>query len=388
MSLPARGIVNGATHVLIFQHTSECLGFNSSGQEIFDQDRNGHQITFAYNGSGNITSLTDTQNRLTSFGYDSSGRINLITDPINRTVQLGYGSNNNLTSIIDLNGKTTTLGYTSGSHDLNSIATPVSGHKTTIGYQTSGNRVNQITDALTDTTSVAYYSPGSMQCGSITTLACTTFQDANNHTTIYGSDDLQVKAVLDGNGNMASTSYTPDANVSTYTDPLKNVTTFGYDSTTNNLTSTKDGNGALVTYDYDNSNPYQPNKATDAQGNSISYSYDSNGNLTSATDTTTGGTGSSATYTYNTSGVAFGSYLYGLLTQVKDGNGHITAYSYDSVGNLHTVTPPSPLGQHTIGVDGVSRVSSVTDGRGNILSKQIERLDALDQRSSTTLLGS
>lgn len=39
--------VNGASYVLIYQHSSECLGFNSNGQELFDQDKNGHQITFA-----------------------------------------------------------------------------------------------------------------------------------------------------------------------------------------------------------------------------------------------------------------------------------------------------------------------------------------------------
>src|SRR5260370_21069912 len=80
--------VNGATHVLIFQKTSECFGFNSSGQEIFDQDKNGHQITFTYNGSGNISSLTDTQNRVTTFGYNSTAPINLITHPLCPTVQL------------------------------------------------------------------------------------------------------------------------------------------------------------------------------------------------------------------------------------------------------------------------------------------------------------
>jgi YD repeat-containing protein len=352
--------VNGASYVLIFQKTSECLGFNSGGQELFDQDKNGHQITFAYNSSGNLSSITDTQNRLTTFGYNASGQLNLITDPIGRTVQLSY-QNGVPTTITDLNGKSTTLAY-SGT-DLTSITTPDS-NTTVIGYQSSGNRVNQLTDALNKSAYLAYYSPGASQCGRITQYACMTFKDANNHTTIYGYAGLQVQQVVDGNGNLATTTYTPDANVATYTDPLNDITTFGFDSTTNNLTSVTDATNAEVKYDYDTTNPYLPNKVTDAQGNSISYTYDSNGNLLSATDTTSGGTGSSASYTYNTSGVSYGSYLYGLLTQVKDGDSNVTSYSYDSYGNLQAITPPSPLGQESITVDGVSRISSVTDGNG------------------------
>src|SRR5579883_259561 len=371
--------VNGASYVLVYQHSSECLGFNSNGQEIFDQDKNGHQITFAYNGSGNLSSLTDTQNRLTTFGYNAKGHINLITDPIGRTVQLSY-ANGLLTSITDLNGKNTTFGYTG--NDVTTITDPDS-NSTSIAYQSSGNRVSQITDALNKHAYLAYYSQGANQCGKITLSPCVAYQDANNHFTIYGYSGLEVLEVIDGNGNMESTAYTPDANVSSYTDPLNDVTTFGFsDGNTNNLTSITDPTQAVVTYDYDNANPYLPNKVTDAQGNTISYTYDSNGNLLSASDTTSGGTGSSASYTYNT-GVSYGSYTYGLLTRVKDGDGNTTSYSYDSYGNLQTVTPPSPLGQQSITVDGVSRLSTVTDGNGVTLSYSYDNLDRVTKLTYT-----
>ena len=318
-----KSTVNGATYVLVFQHTSECFGFNGSGQEIFDQDKNGHQITFAYNGSSNLSSLTDTQNRVISFSYDGSGRINKITDPIGRTVQLGYDSNNNLNSIIDLNSKTTTLSYSS--HNLTTIADPNS-NSTLIGYQSGNSRVNELTDALGFHSYVGYYSPGASQCGSnITTLPCTTFQDANSHITIYGYNGLQVQDVVDANGNMEQSTYTPDANISQYTDPLLDKTVFNFDvGNTNNLLSTTDGNGAKTTLGYTNTNPYLPTTLTDAQGHSMTYAYDGHGNLTSATDTTSGGTGSSVTYTYNTS-VAYGSYLYGTLTKATDGDGNATS---------------------------------------------------------------
>jgi RHS repeat-associated protein len=368
-----KSTVNGASYVLIFQKTNECFGFNSSGQEIFDQDKNGHQITFTYNGSGNISSLTDTQNRVTTFGYNSNGRINLITDPIGRTLQPHY-QNGLLTSIVDLNGKTTTLAYTS--NDLTSITDP-DNNVTGIGYQASGNRVNEITDALTNHAFVAYYSPGASQCGSITSFACTVFTDANNHTTIYGYNGLEVQDVVDGNGNMEQNSYTSDANISQYTDALGDLSVFNFDvGKTNNLLSTTDGSGAKTTFGYTDTNPYLPTALTDPQSRTKYQGYDSNGNMTSAKDTTSGGTGSSATYSYNTS-VAFGSFLYGTLVSTTDGDGNVTSYSYDSVGNLKTVMPPSPQGQQSLTVDGVSRVTSVTDGRGKTTSFTYDNLDRL-----------
>ncbi len=147
-------------------------------------------------------------------------------------------------------------------------------NSTTIAYQSSGNRVSEITDALNKHAYLAYYSQGANQCGKITLSPCVIYQDANNHITTYGYSGLEVLEVIDGNGNIESTAYTPDANVSSYTDLLNDVTTFGFsDGNTNNLTSITDPTQAVVTYDYDNANPYLPNKVTDAQGNTISYTY-------------------------------------------------------------------------------------------------------------------
>ena len=78
-------------------------------------------------------------------------------------------------------------------------------NSTLIGYQSGNSRVNELTDALGFHSYVAYYSPGASQCGSnITTLPCTTFQDANSHITIYGYNGLQVQDVVDSNDNLVS----------------------------------------------------------------------------------------------------------------------------------------------------------------------------------------
>jgi hypothetical protein len=47
----------------------------------------------------------------------------------------------------------------------------------------------------------------------ITSYPCVVFTDANNHTTTYGYSGVEVLEVIDGNGNLESTSYTPDAKI-------------------------------------------------------------------------------------------------------------------------------------------------------------------------------
>ncbi|MGB8343537.1 MAG: RHS repeat-associated core domain-containing protein [Ktedonobacteraceae bacterium] len=361
--------INGASHVIVFQHTGECLGFNSNGYEIFDEDRNSNQITFTYNSSNQLTTITDTQGRLTTLAYDSAGHVKTITDPIGRTVQYSYDTIGNLLTITNMAGNVYTFGYSSGA--LTSITEP-DNQKTTLGYQT-GNMITGLTDATSATTGFAYYNSDADQCTNVNNsgLPCTVVTVTPNttaETTTYLYSGSEVQFVKDANGNMESTTYTPDANVATYTDPLLNQTVYNYDASSNNLMSATDANGATTSFDYDNSNPYQPNKETNPQGDTLSFGYDSNGNLTSVTDSTNGGTGTSVSYTYNSNGT---------LATSTDGDGNTTSYSYDSFGNLKKVTPPSPLGNIKYTVDGVSSITSITDGKGQVTTFTYDALDHL-----------
>lgn len=59
----------------------------------------------------------------------------------------------------------------------------------------------------------------------------------------------------------------------------------------------------------------------------------------------------------------------GFIGQVcpsTEGNGKTTTYAYDGDGNLVTVTPPAPQGITTYGLDTLGRVTSVTDGNGDV----------------------
>ena len=222
--------VNGAAHVLIFQKTSECFGFNSQGQEIFDQDKNGHQITFAYNSAGHVSSITDTQNRLTSFSYDSSGRISTITDPINRTIQLNYGSNNNVSSLVDLNGKTTSFAYSGHLLTFGTLqkATDGNGHVTTYSYDSKGN--------LISVTPPSPLGAETLTVDGVSRVSSET--DGNGITTSFTYDRLDRLTKLAYTGG-ATISYTHDGNGNLLT-VVDNTgtTTFTYDKDNRQLTKT------------------------------------------------------------------------------------------------------------------------------------------------------
>lgn len=361
------------TYTLVFQKSGECFGFDSSGKQTYDEDKNTNLITFAYNGS-QLSSITDTQNRVTSVQYNASGRISQITDPIGRIVKYLYqDSNNNLTDIVDASSKTTHFTYSG--NDLQGITDPMT-NTTSITYL-SGDLVGSVQDALKNpATSFAYKPSSDAACSAIGSLPCTVVTDPNGGKTTYTYNGLHVQDVVDQLGHKQKNTYTPDANVTTYTDALSDLSQFNFDATTNNVTSVLDGNGAKTSLLYaDTNNPYSPTSVTDPNTNTIAYGYDSSGNR-NLLSTTESKTGSSLTYTYYSDDGSSGNGN-GTLKSITDGDNNVTTFAYDQYGNLKTVTPPSPLGQETLVVDGVSRVTSVTDGNGVTIGYTYGNMDRL-----------
>lgn len=350
--LNATLVKNGdGTFKLTFHKSGEQYHFTSAGALTSDTDKNGNALTFSYNGSGQLTQIQDTQQRITTFSYDGNGHITTITDPASRTVKYGYDGGGHLTSSTDLNGKITTFGY-SGS-DLTTITDPLS-NVTTIAYDTS-HRATSITDATTAKTSFTYNSG--------TTLVT----DARSHVTTYTYDSqLRVTQVLDALGHTRATTYSPNDDVASYTDGLSQTTNFTFD-VNNNISAATDGTGAKTTFGYTDSNhPYYATSTTDPQGNALAYTYDTAGNLTTSQDGLS--VQNKVTHTYNTNGT---------LATTTDADGNQTSYGYDSYGNLTSVTPPSPLGKETLTYDGLSRTTSVTDGKNQKTSFTYDNLDRI-----------
>ncbi|MEV0303093.1 hypothetical protein [Streptomyces prasinus] len=89
---------------------------------------------------------------------------------------------------------------------------------------------------------------------------------------------------------------------------------------------------------------YFPETTTTASAEKTTNAYDTSGNLLTSTDSTSGGTAAEWEYTYNPkTGEMDCGGLPGQRCTATDPREKKTSHTYDDVGNLTEVTPPSPL---------------------------------------------
>ena len=179
----------------------------------------------------------------------------------------------------------------------------------------------------------------------------------------------------------STTSYDADGNVTATTDPLGNVTRYGYDAL-NRKTQVTDASGAYLgdpahttTTAYDALG--HVTSATDADYNTTTYQYDRLGRLASETDPL----GNTTTYAYDADGN---------LTQKCDPEARVTQYSYNAVneqveerwlhyfglGNNYTIDTYYDAAGEIIGViDSAARYQYAYDGLGRVTSARMAPAD-------------
>ncbi len=114
-----------------------------------------------------------------------------------------------------------------------------------------------------------------------------------------------------------------------------------------------------ISYTYDSF--AHPLTRIDENGNTTSYTYDTSGNVLTVTVPITPGHTATTTYTYNS---------FGEVLTVTDALGNVTTNTYDSKGNLVSVTTPAPGGGPAASVtrfayDALGDLTSITDPLGN-----------------------
>ena len=297
------------------------------------------------------TSVTDALNHQTTFTYDAMNRLTKITYPDTTTTQFAYDYRGRRTSVTDQNGKTTTYAYDDADRltSVTDAATP--GNVTTYGYDTENN--------------------------------LTSIQDANGHTTTFGYDAF---------GRVTQTSF-----------PSTLIETYGYDAD-NNLTSKTDRKNQLITYTYDQLNRLSGKTYPD--NSTVNYTYDKDSRLTQVTDPT--GTyqftfdnmgrltSSTTNYAFLTSRSFTTSYAYDKAsnrTGFTDPESGSTAYVYDALNRLQTLTPPTAISSGNFGFsyDALSRRTQMTRPNGlksvYAYDNLSRLLSVLHQSGATTLDG-
>jgi RHS repeat-associated protein len=314
------------------------------------KDAQNNVTTYAYDTHGNRTSVTDALNKQTTFTYDTGDRLKKITYPDTTTTQFGYDYRGRRTTVTDQNGKITTYGYDDEDRLTTVTDASTPGNVTTYGYDTENN--------------------------------LTSIKDANNHTTTFTPDAF---------GRVTKTTF-----------PSTQIETYAYD-TLNNLTSKTDRNGHTITYVYDALNRLSKKQYPDST--EVDYVYDLVNRIQSVNDPTgTYGftydnmnrlTGTTTNYSFLARQITT-SISYDKAsnrTGFIDPESGSTAYVYDTLNRLQTLTPPAAFGSGSFGFgyDVLSRRTSLTRPNNvttNYGYDNLSRLtSALHQLSGSTIDG-
>jgi RHS repeat-associated protein len=375
--------------------------YDAAGNLLTTKDPLNNQTTLTYDGSGQLLTITDPRNNTTTFTYDTSGNLTRRTDALNNQTNIGYDARSRVTSVTNALNQVTSYEYDLAGR-LKKVIYPdtnfvlftydLAGRRTKIkdprGYETTfvydaAYRLTSETNANNKTTSYAYDLMSNL----------TGVTDALNRTTNYEFDDfnrlkkIKYPEATAGAGRLEENfGYDLVGNLITKTDQSGRVTTFCYDNS-HRLTSTIDPAQKTTAYEYNARS--QMTAVVDTISQRYEFVYDPLGRVTQ-----------------NKKGTATMSFVYdaaGNRSQRTDYNGAITNYSFDALNHLTTISYPdttsasygydvlsrlttatNPTGTVTIAYDNRSRMSSVTDVFGQVVSYQY---DANSNRTQLSLNG-
>jgi len=361
--------LTGVTHA---DNTTESFAYDGSGNLTSHTDQAGYESTFTYNGNGQVLSAvnpeggaitktyngdgtqatsTDPAGNTTDYAYDLLRRLDVITYEDDATVQLVYDDSDNLLSVTDENGNSTTFGY-DANNNLSTIINPL-GDST--GFSYDGNdRLLSTTNPLGDSATVSY--------NELCKLA--TITDYNGNVTTFIYDTLgRLTSTTDPLGNTWSNTLDVEGILTSRTDPLGNTTTYSSDKMGRIIDVTSPlGHNASLTYDIMG----RVAATIDPLSNTTTFTRDSRDLLTGIS---LPGGDINTTYTRNSLGNIIqvtdpnnnnwqsGFNAMGLRTSSTDPLGNTQTMAYDTRNRLATITYP----------DGTLR-TTYYDPAGNLIS--------------------
>lgn len=324
----------------IFERGGDNLVHAIKGNGVCDVcgDPGAGDVSFSYDGNGNLTARTDARGKTTQFTYITETdpelgflrftRLESIIDPLGHVTGFIYDKNGNLKERSDANDHVTKFSH-NGRGLPTGITDPLD-HHTTLGYDGFGN-LTSITDPLGHTTSIQY--------------------DAVSRPI----------GVTDALGRKASTVYDELDRIKTRTNAQNGMTQFFYDEV-GNLKSLVDPLGHATTFNYDVMNRLETR--TTPLGKTDTRSYDPNGNLQTFADRRRQG----SSFSYDAlnrlvseghqDGVKVGRVYdaLGRVVRVEDSEAGAFTFTYDEVGR--TISAATQFGSVAYDYDDVGQIRS------------------------------
>ena len=329
---------------LVYRFIHPSFGSNSltRGKLTQIRDFNGNTISLTYNANtGRLSTVTDTAGGVWNFTYNPQGLLITVTGPSEDasakwTISFAYDGQNRLTSkaisgpsqYATLPSTTWQFGYaTVGTISLlETITDPRGKPDTRIAYDTYGRKTN-VRDANGRTVQFEYNKPALRQ---LTTTALHGGDATKNRAVVDTFDrKLRLLTSKDPLGHVTTNRYDAAGNVIKTIDPRRFHTKMTYDARSNVL-SVRNPLGEVTRWEYNRALPdgtalNQPTKEISPIGWENRFTYDDGGNLLTHSDDL----GTLARHEYDARG---------LVTSIKDGNGHETTFTYYGNGFLATKT--------------------------------------------------
>jgi RHS repeat-associated protein len=335
------------------------ITFSKTGRESRQTDANGNTTMLTYSGSGQLTKAEESAKRTIAFAYNTEGFVKEATDSLG-TVKYTYASEN-LTEVTDLDKHVWKYGY-GESHQMTSETDPLN-HAVSREYD-AFHRVIKEEDALKRKRSWKYAGLGGGVETTVTqpngAVTVEDFNAANVPTTITDASGTAIAATT-------TYEYNPYNLLIAVTDPDKHTTKYGYDAA-GDRTSETNPDEDKTEWTYDKQHEVLTSTAPDGEITTIKRGAHERPETIARP--APGEQTQTTSYTYDSRGD---------LESVTDPLEHTWKYEYDAYGDRTVETDPEG-NKRTWQYSGASRETSTVSPRGNAAGAEASKYTTKTER--------